>query len=211
MKSELNPRQWALYNLLKNNPDKCFKQIEIAKLLPEHYSADTTDLATFHFSYARRAMTDDIRKINDSDIIQKIIIANKDGIKLASKAEFEKYINGEFAAIFRRLKRTRNKARKAGLDGQMRFTVGKERDTAQAFTDSINRLKSARLAKGLKLADVVKELAKTEKGIDVPLLSKMESGYCKPTERVLFKLAEIYAVEPLELLDDKLTDFDIIA
>lgn len=207
MKSELNSRQRALYELLCANPDKRFKQIEIAQMLPQHYENSAQDLATFHFSYARRAMTNDIRIINESAETDKIIISDSGGIKLASKAEFERYISGEYAAIFRRLKRTRNKARKAGLDGQMRF-IG---DTVQAFTDSINRLKSARLAKGLKLADVVKELAKTEKGIDVPLLSKMESGYCKPTERVLFKLAEIYAVEPLELLDDKLTDFDIIA
>lgn len=203
---ELNCRQRALYMLLLNNPETKFKQIDIAYTLDEYYPTDF-EQSKFHDSTARVLMTRDIRTINESSEIQQIIIANKDGVKLASKAEFEKYISGEFAAIFRRLKRTRNKARKAGLDGQMQFVGG----TVQAFTDSESSLKSARLAKGLKLADVVKELAKTEKGIDVPLLSKMESGYCKPTERVLFKLAEIYAVEPLELLDDKLADFDIIA
>ena len=33
MKSELNPRQWAVYNLLKNNPDRYMTQKEIVYAL----------------------------------------------------------------------------------------------------------------------------------------------------------------------------------
>ena len=204
MKSELNARQWALYNLLKNTPDTYWTQIEIAYQLREYYSTTFAD-DHFHDSRTRHLLTKDIRAINESDVIQKVIITNRHGVKLASSAEFERYINAEFASIFRRLARTRRKAKKGGLDGQMRIVFGSERDTIEAFADSINRLKAARLNAGLKLADVVRELcAAGERGIDISLLSKMENGYCRPTESVLLKLAVLYGAEARLLLDDKM-------
>lgn len=208
MKSELNARQWAVYNLLKNNPDRYMTQLEIVCTLKEVYTLDFS-ADTFHDSNARHQLTKDIREINKSDVIQKVIISTPKGVKIASSAEFEQYINAEFAAIFRKLARTRQKAKKAGLDGQMRIVLGSERDTIEAFADSINRLKAARLNAGLKLADVVRELrASGEKGIDVSLLSKMENGYCKPTEPVLMKLAVMYGADARFLLDDKITATD---
>ncbi len=203
MKSELNARQWALYNLLKNNPDKYLTQWEIAMELCEWFPQEFT-WYSFHDSAARHLLTKDIRAINKSDVIQKIIISNSRGVKIANREEFEKYINAEFSSIFRKLARTRQKAKKAGLDKQMRIVLGSERDTIEAFADSINRLKAARLNAGLKLADVARELAAAgEKGIDVSLLSKMENGYCRPTDSVLLKLAVLYGADARLLLDDK--------
>lgn len=204
-KSELNARQWAVYNLLKNNPDRYLTQLDIVLKLREWFVLDFT-ADTFHDSNARHTLTKDIRAINNSATIQKIIISNSKGVKIASSEEFEKYINAEFASIFRKLARTRQKAKKAGLDGQMRIVLGSERDTIEAFSDSINRLKAARLNAGMKLADVARELAAAgEKGIDVSLLSKMENGYCRPTESVLLKLAALYGAEARFLLDDKIS------
>lgn len=204
MESELNARQWAVYNLLKNNPDRYITQMQIVYALPQHFDLSFSN-DQFHDSAARLQLTRDIRTINKSEVIQKIIISNSKGVKIANREEFEQYISAEFAAIFRKLARTRQKARKAGLDGQMRIVLGNERDTIEAFADSINRLKAARLNAGLKLADVVRELrAAGEKGIDVSLLSKMENGYCRPTESVLLKLAALYGAEACFLLDNKI-------
>ncbi len=204
MKSELNPRQWAVYNLLKNNPDRYLTQLEIAYALDEYYDTSFYN-DQFHDSATRHLLTKDIRAINKSEVIQKIIISTPKGVKIASSAEFERYINAEFAAIFRKLARTRQKAKKAGLDGQMRIVLNSERDTIEAFADSINRLKAARLNAGLKLADVVRELrASGETYIDVSLLSKMENGYCKPTEIVLMKLAVLYGADARLLNNDNL-------
>ena len=201
MQSELNARQWALYNLLKNTPDKCWTQLEIAYTLREFYDTSFYN-DQFHDSPTRHQLTKDIRTINKSEVIQKIIISNNKGVKIANREEFEKYISAEFASIFRRLERTRQKAKKAGLDKQMRIVLGSERDTIEAFADDINRLKAARLNAGLKLADVVRELrAAGEKGVDVSLLSKMENGYCRPTESVLLKLAVLYGADARLLLD----------
>lgn len=203
MKSELNPRQWAVYNLLKNNPDRYLTQLSIVYALKDFYDTSFYN-DQFHDSAARHLLTKDIRAINKSDVIQKIIISNRHGVKIASSAEFEQYINAEFASIFRKLARTRQKAKKAGLDGQMRIVLGNERDTIEAFADSVNRLKAARLNAGMKLADVARELAASgEKGIDVSLLSKMENGYCRPTESVLLKLTALYGADARFLLDSK--------
>ena len=139
MKSELNPRQWALYNLLKNNPDRYMTQIELAYLLREFYDTTFYD-NNFHDSPTRHLLTKDIRAINNSEVIQKIIISNSKGVKIASSEEFARYINAEFASIFRKLERTRQKAKKAGLDGQMRIVLGRERDTIESFADSIHCL-----------------------------------------------------------------------
>ena len=208
MKSELNARQWAVYNLLKNNPDRYMTQIEIVYALHGYYDMSFC-YEQFHDSKARHTLTNDIRTINNSDVIQKVIISNNKGVKIASSAEFEQYINAEFAAIFRKLARTRQKAKKAGLDGQMRIVLGNERDTIEAFADSINRLKAARLNAGMKLADVARDLlASGEKGIDVSLLSKMENGYCQPTESVLLKLTALYGTEARFLLDNKTVTAD---
>ena len=208
MKSELNPRQWAVYNLLKNNPDKYLTQIQIVYALKEYYDVSFYN-DQFHDSAARHMLTNDIRKINNSDVIQKVIISCSKGVKIASSEEFARYINAEFASVFRKLARTRRKAKKAGLDGQMRLVLGSERDTIEAFADDINRLKAARLNAGLKLADVVQELrAAGEIGVDVPLLSKMESGLCRPTDATLCKLAAIYGAEARFLLNDKVQDDD---
>ena len=87
MKSELNARQWAVYNLLKNNPDRYMTQKEIVYALSNYYANTFTD-ELFHDSYARITLTFDIRKINDSDVVQKIIISNQKGIKLASKEKY---------------------------------------------------------------------------------------------------------------------------
>lgn len=209
MEKELNARQWALYNLLKNNPDRYMTQYEICSHLHEEYPIAGIYILEFHDSAARHMLTNDIRTINKSDVIQKIIISNSKGVKIASSEEFEKYISAEFASIFRKLARTRKKAKKAGLDKQMRIVLGSERDTIEAFADSINRLKAARLNAGLKLADVVRDLrAAGEKGVDISLLSKMENGYCRPTESMLLKLAVIYDADACLLLGGEIVTTD---
>ena len=199
---KLNSRQWALYNLLKNNPDKAFFEIDICYSLKDFYN--WTDNENFHDSPARHLMTNDIRTINECDTIQKIIISTAGGIKLASREEAEIYIKGQYAAVFRKLRRIRKLERKAGLYGQYKITFGSERNVVEAFTDSINRFKAARLAKSLKLAEVETLLKADGCNIDVPLLSKFENGVCFPNKRTLLKLAEIYGTDAFYLTGESL-------
>lgn len=129
--SELNARQWRLYNHLKENGDKWEKQREIARSLPDLYPITEP----FHDSAARQLMTNDIRAINKSDIIQKIIISSAQGVKLANKEEARAYISGKISAVLDSLERVRKLERKAGLDGQTRLVFGRERDIIKAFAE----------------------------------------------------------------------------
>lgn len=138
MKSELTTRQWALYHYLRDMNDTWTTQYNAVKalnMLDGFY--EKPDINNFHDSAARQQMTADIRAINDSAVIQKIIISSKNGIKLANKEEFETYIEKEISAALRRLIRARRKARKGSLDNQFRIPLGKyERDYIQAYINS---------------------------------------------------------------------------
>ena len=113
---ELNERQYALYNHLEAMGDKWTSQKEIALALIWYYPL--FDEAKFHDSAARHIMTGDIRAINQSDEIQKVIISGSRGIKLANQDEFARYIKSQYSSVFRRLKRVREKERKGRMDGQ---------------------------------------------------------------------------------------------
>lgn len=132
--NELNARQWRLYRLLREQGDKWTLQRDIAAELPEFYPIG--EGRAFHDSGARLLMTRDISEINNSGIIQKIIISGRRGVKLANKEEARAYIARKYSAVFRSLARVRLLEHKAGLDGQTRLVFGRERGTIQAFTDS---------------------------------------------------------------------------
>ena len=131
--SELNARQWRLYNHLKEIGDAWEKQRDIARSLPELYPI--TEGQPFHDSGARLLMTKDIQTINKSDIIQKIIISSSQGVKLANKEEARQFIAGRLASVIAALERVRKLERKAGLDGQLRLVFGREREIIRAFTE----------------------------------------------------------------------------
>ena len=197
--SELNKRQWALYNTLKEQGDEWRIQAEIAILIPEYNYDGSEDWRLFHDSPARHIMTADIRAINESAVIQKVIISSGKGIKIANAEEFERYIRKERAAAIRRLVRVRIKERKGNLDGQTRITFGQyERDTIKAFIDSDKavgeRLRELRLKNGFKASSVCSYFSKAGVKLDEPMLSRFENGYCLPNKRTLENLAKFYAV-----------------
>lgn len=206
---KLTPRQWALYRFLKEQGDQWTKQITAAETIyhisgGEHYGDTGTPCETFHDSPARMQMTADIRAINDSGVIQKVIISSGKGIKIANEAEFERYIQKEIGAAIRKLLRAKRKAAKGKLDGQMRFVFNSERDTVKSFIDSDKatgeRLQAARKAKGMTAQDVALILRADGFPVDAPMLSRFEHGYCLPNKKTLAKLADIYGAEPSELV-----------
>ena len=67
-----------------------------------------------------------------------------------------------------------------------------------------NNLRVIRESKGLKQAEVCRQMKQHDKAFDKSLLSKLENGIILPTPYQLILLAQIYAVEPLELLDTNL-------
>lgn len=195
MKSELNSRQWALYEYLKDKGDEWTTQFRVAIELPEYGFIDGfDDPDKFHDSPARHLLTKDIQEINKSNVIQKIILSSPKGIKLASESDFDVYIRSQYAALWRRKERLDKIAKKGKKDGQMRIVFGAERDTIKSFIDSDKaigkRLKAARLKTGLTASEVVWQLQM--KSVDAPMLSRFEKGYALPNRTTLKELAEIY-------------------
>ena len=70
--SELNERQMALYDFLEAMGDQWTPQKDIANTLMWCYPL--YDENNFHDSQARKIMTADIRAINDSADVEKVIM-----------------------------------------------------------------------------------------------------------------------------------------
>lgn len=76
-------------------------------------------------------------------------------------------------------------------------------------TSIFNNLKAVRLEKGMSQPAVVKAMREYDAAVDVPLLSRMENGAILPTPYQLAKLAEIYGVEPFDLVAIEESALDI--
>lgn len=72
-----------------------------------------------------------------------------------------------------------------------------------------NNLRSVRESKGMKQKIVCEQMKRFDRAFDVSLLSKMENGVCLPTVAQAAKLAEIYGVEPSELIGADLNSLDL--
>ena len=134
MDNKLNSRCWALYNYLKNNSDQWVTQKEIALALPSAYPCTVEDMQDFHNCHARHLMTADVRTLNESGLIQKIILSSAKGVKIASEEEFDRFIGRQINSAVRRLQRVKSLAEKGNRNGQCKITLGKyERDFIEAF------------------------------------------------------------------------------
>lgn len=123
--SELNERQRALYKFLLEQGDQWTHQIDVVYGMDDYYNfTDTND--KFHDSNARHTLTKDIRAINNSDEIPKIIVSSGKGIKIANQSEWEIYIKSEYNSVFSKLKRVRRKERKGCLNGQMQLVYDRQ-------------------------------------------------------------------------------------
>ena len=134
---KLTTRQWKLYNYLKDRGDEWTPQWKIALELPEYGYDGNEHYASFHDSKARHKITNDIRALNKSSVIQKIILSGSNGVKISNEQEFEKYMAKRFSQAVRRLDYLKKLGDKGSRNGQMRITLGKhERDTIEAFLNN---------------------------------------------------------------------------
>lgn len=116
---ELTTRQWNLYNYLKENTDIYLTKEQIVANV-EGYKYK--DWQNEHNQNAFRQLRDDIRNINSNQTrIQKIIISNKIGYKLATEKEFESWKISQWKLIKRKLYRMGVIDDKALKNNQMRL------------------------------------------------------------------------------------------
>ena len=133
--SELTTRQWKLYEFLKSQED-WVKQEHISSLLPE-YSVTEKD-TPFHDTMARLNITNDIRAIKKSDVIQKIIISSGKGVKIATQDDFGIYFDHKLKALKKQMKLLYKQLKKAQLNNQTRIVYNSERDFIEAFKEEVS-------------------------------------------------------------------------
>ena len=78
-------------------------------------------------------MEADVRAINDSDVIQKIIVSDSTGYKIGNEKQVLDYLEKRFNRDFKSLKLNWKLTRKVRMDKQMRLVFGSERDTIETF------------------------------------------------------------------------------
>lgn len=134
--TKLTSDDWKIYNYLKYHTGKWVSQERIAKaLFGGDYDEETIALGKdFHNTNIRKYITNSIRRLNESDTIQKIILSSSKGIKIAERDEIDKYIARHINCVVARLNRLKLIAKKASRDGQYKITFGKyERQIVEAF------------------------------------------------------------------------------
>ena len=124
--SQLNARQWKLYNYLNEQGNKWSSLKQIVQAL--NYG-EVKPNQTFNNSVARRLVTKDRQELNNSDEIEKIIICGKKGLKLASKEEATEYIHNSRQSLLNALSRLYKIQRKAGLDQQLNVEFEADQET----------------------------------------------------------------------------------
>ena len=129
MTKELTTRQWDLYNFLKEQyADGVYiSKAQICEALPEHYQMKKTTRLC-------REIEHDIRAINESPIIQKIVVSNSKGYKIGNKDEITDYLSKRTALERKSRELTKKLKIKLKLHGQYRITTGpNERDVIEAY------------------------------------------------------------------------------
>ena len=136
IETNLNSRQFRLYDYLKERGDQWTTQFKIVNDLRHLYHYEEDDLVTFHDNPARHLLTKDIRAINESDYLPKPILSSAKGIKIANKEEFDTYMNKNFNSLLERMKRLKKLAAKGNKDGQYCLKLSKyQQELYQVFID----------------------------------------------------------------------------
>ena len=134
--SNLNSRQFRLYDYLKTKGDQWTTQFQIVNDLRELYNYQEDDFVTFHDNPARKLLTNDIRAINESDYLPKPILSGSKGVKIANEKEFDLYIGANINSVIRRLKRLKKLAEKGDKNGQFRLKLSEyQKEVHDAFVD----------------------------------------------------------------------------
>ena len=119
-KNKMNPRQWKLYEFLKEH-DEFISRKEIMDQLKL-------------WDNNIRLLTSDLQAIKENPTLNRILITNRKGIKFAStEQEANIYLEKEKIEILSRFKRYFKQARQIQLDNQTQIVWNCEKDTIEVF------------------------------------------------------------------------------
>lgn len=130
----MTQRHIELYNYLLSK-DGWTMQDEIGRELFKHFGNAECFLSPeeYHDTSGRNFLSQTIREINESPDFEKIIISSARGVKVASEAEFDRYIKNQYRATIRKLSRIYKMAKKGGRDKQIDFGG----NTVEAFLQKL--------------------------------------------------------------------------
>ena len=128
---KLTTRQYKLYEYLKQNYEEgvYISKQQICKDLSDFYKINEKETRVC------RALEEDVRKINDDDTLTKIIVSNKNGYKIGSKVEVQKYIKKRMLRDVKSINLTRKIAKKYKLDRQMQMVWNSEKPMVETFME----------------------------------------------------------------------------
>lgn len=131
---ELTTRQWDLYNFLKSNysEEQYISKKEIVEHFPHYYEIKQNELEGGRGIC--REIEVDIRAINESPTIQKIIVSCSRGYKIGTPQQVHDYLYSRENEAKRSLVLTYKLRHKAELNNQYRITFGKsERNIIESY------------------------------------------------------------------------------
>lgn len=112
----LNNRQLKLYNYLLNKED-WVNRIDILRDLAEDY--EFHDFGDLYHNASAVLLTSDIRVLNNSSDVRKLIIHNsKKGIKIATREEARDFLRKDYAENLKRMQKHHFLQEKLYKDGQ---------------------------------------------------------------------------------------------
>lgn len=121
----MNDRQWELYHTLEEiskSSKKWVTKEEICTILSTYYPRHAENNSE-HNSSAYAMIRIDVREINKSDEVEKVIVSNKKGYKIATKEEAANYIEKRFRRDLKALKLDWHLKKKCNLDGQLNIDL----------------------------------------------------------------------------------------
>lgn len=131
----MNERQKILCDYLLQKKDEWTSEADLACELYDFYGNAKAYLAPkeYHDTRERTILSDDIAEINADFDFEKIIISGRNGIKIASEDEFDRFIDNQFKATFKKLARIYKMAKKVKRHNQMDFGG----HTVEAFLENL--------------------------------------------------------------------------
>ena len=117
----MNYKEKALYEFLLEQGDKYTAQSEIARELYGEFGNGECCLEPkeYHNTTERIDLLRCKQSINDSSEFEKIIISNSKGMKIATESEAVRYLENQYKALFRKLRRLRTMEKKCNLHHQI--------------------------------------------------------------------------------------------
>lgn len=139
---KLTPRQWRLYNYLKEEFEKDHKKYVTTNdilndLRTDYYylKHEMENGTPYHDCICQQNIRSDINTIRNSYQIDKIVFSSSRGYKIATEDEANRLLHRWMSEACKKLKMYWKNRKSAESNNQLRLVFNKERDTIQVFNN----------------------------------------------------------------------------